>query len=76
MRTTISLDPDVVAAAEAMRRERDIGLSDAVNELVRAGLRAPQQRSTFQQRTADIGLRIDVSNVAEALDALDGLAAR
>ncbi len=76
MRTTISLDPDVVAAAEAMRRERDIGLSDAVNELVRAGLRAPQQRSTFHQRTADVGLRIDVSNVAEALDALDGLAAR
>ncbi len=59
-----------------MRRERDIGLSDAVNELVRAGLRAPQQRSTFHQRTADVGLRIDVSNVAEALDALDGLAAR
>jgi len=76
MRTTISLDPDVVAAAEAMRQERDIGLSDAVNELVRAGLRAPQQRSTFHQRTADVGLRIDVSNVAEALDALDGLAAR
>jgi Arc/MetJ family transcription regulator len=76
MRTTISLDPDVVAAAEAMRRERDIGLSDAVNELVRAGLRAPQQRSTFHQRTADVGLRIDVSNVAEALDALNGLAAR
>ncbi len=76
MRTTISLDPDVVAAAEAMRRERDIGLSDAVNELIRAGLRAPQQRSTFHQRTADVGLRIDVSNVAEALDALDGSAAR
>ena len=76
MRTTISLDPDVVAAAEAMRRERGIGMSDAVNELVRAGLRAPQQRSTFHQRTADIGLRIDVSNVAEALDALDGVAAR
>jgi len=76
MRTTISLDPDVVAAAEAMRRERDIGLSDAVNELIRAGLRAPQQRSTFHQRTADVGLRIDVSNVAEALDALDGFAAR
>ncbi len=76
MRTTISLDPDVVAAAEAMRRERDIGLSDAVNELIRAGLRAPQQRSTFHQRTADVGLRIDVSNVAEALDALDGVAAR
>jgi len=39
-------------------------------------LRAPQQYSTFHQRTADVGLRIDVSNVAEALDALDGFAAR
>jgi len=39
-------------------------------------LRAPQQWSTFHQRATDVGLRIDVSNVAEMLDALDGLAAR
>lgn len=76
MRTTVSLDPDVAAAVEALRRERNIGLSDAVNELVRVGLRVPAQQTTFVQRTADLGLRIDVSNVAEALDALDGPAAR
>jgi Arc/MetJ family transcription regulator len=76
MRTTVSLDPDVAAALEKLRRERNIGLSEAVNELVRAGLRIPAQRSEFRQRSVDLGVRIDVSNVAEALDALDGPAAR
>jgi Ribbon-helix-helix protein, copG family len=76
MRTTVSLDPDVAAAIEKMRREKNIGLSEAVNELVRAGLRVPAQRSRFRQRSVDLGLRIDVSNVAEALDALDGPTAR
>lgn len=66
------MDDDVATAIDELRRERDVGLSEAVNDLVRAGLRVPHQRSTFQQRTADMGLRIDVSNVAEALDVLDG----
>ena len=70
------MDPDVAAAVEKVRRERNIGLSEAVNELVRAGLRIPAQRSEFRQRSVDLGVRIDVSNVAEALDALDGPAAR
>jgi Arc/MetJ family transcription regulator len=76
MRTTVSLDADVAAAVERLRRERNIGLSQAVNELVRAGLRVPAQRSAFRQRSVELGLRIDVSNVAEALDVLDGPTAR
>ena len=71
MRTTINLDPDVAAAAEHLRRERHLGLSEAVNELARAGLRARQERRPFRQRSQDIGVRIDVSNVAEALELLD-----
>ncbi|HUY45409.1 MAG TPA: ribbon-helix-helix protein, CopG family [Streptosporangiaceae bacterium] len=72
MRTTIRLDEDVAAAAEQLRRERNIGLSEAVNQLARAGLRAdhPAQR-TFRQRTSKLGLRVDVSNVAETLELLD-----
>lgn len=31
---------------------------------------------TFRQRSVDLGLRIDVTNVAEALDVLEGPAAR
>jgi len=71
VRTTINLDPDVAAAAERLRRERHLGLSEAVNELARAGLQARQERKPFRQRSRDIGVRVDVSNVAEALEILD-----
>jgi len=76
MRTTLSLDDDVAAAVQRLREERQIGLSDAVNELIRAGLTAPTRCTTFRQRTANLGLRIDVSNVADALERLDGPEAR
>ena len=72
MRTTIRLDDDVAAAAERLQRERHIGLSEAVNSLAREGLRARSApRQEFRQRTSTLGLRLDVSNVAEALELLD-----
>lgn len=71
MRTTVRLDDDVAAAAEQLRRERNIGLSEAVNELVRVGLQARPPRKRFRQRTQHVGLRLDVSNVAEVLELLD-----
>ena len=71
MRTTVKLDDDVAAAAEQLRRERRIGLGEAVNELAREGLRRRPARKKFRQRTRTLGLRIDVSNVAEALELLD-----
>jgi hypothetical protein len=71
MRTTINLDPDVAAAAEELRRRKHIGLSEAINELARNGLMAHPDRRPFRQRTEDLGLAIDVSNVAEALEYLD-----
>ncbi|MBV9382012.1 MAG: ribbon-helix-helix protein, CopG family [Streptosporangiaceae bacterium] len=72
MRTTLTLDDDVAAAVQRLREERHIGLSEAVNELIRAGLAAPARRRTFRQRTANLGLRVDVSSVAGALERLDG----
>jgi Arc/MetJ family transcription regulator len=76
MRTTLSLDDDVAAAVQRLRAERNIGLSDAVNELIRAGLAAPARRAVFRQRIANLGLRVDVSSVADALERLDGPEAR
>lgn len=73
MRTTIRLDADVLAAAERLRQERHIGLSQAINELARAGMQRHPEPRAFHQRTQELGLRIDVSNVAEALDLLDEL---
>ncbi len=76
MRTTLSLDDDVAAAVQRIREERHIGLSDAVNELIGAGLAAPARRTAFRQRTANLGIRSDLSNVADALERLDGPEAR
>ncbi len=77
MRTTITLADDVAAAIERERRRRGVGLSDAVNELVRAGLSAENPARPFKQKTHDLGkAAIDLSNIAEAIETLDGPDAR
>ena len=76
MRTTINLAEDVAAAVEQLRRERAIGVSEAVNELVRAGLARQQDAAPFRQVSHDFGRGIDVTNVADAIETLDGPAAR
>lgn len=50
MRTTITLADDVAAAVEKLRRERSIGLSEAVNDLVRAELTEHPGRTVFRQQ--------------------------
>lgn len=65
------LDPEVAAAAEQLRRERHIGLGEAVNELARAGLAREAKPARFQQRTASVGLKIDVTDIADTLELLD-----
>ena len=76
MRTTITLADDVVAAVERLRRERSLGLSEAVNELIRAGLVADRPHARFTQKTHDLGRGVDYTNVAEAVETLDGPSAR
>ncbi len=72
----MTLDDDVAAAVERLRRARNLGLSEALNELIRAGLQAPVPRAPFRQRTANMGRGIDVRNVAEALELAEGHAHR
>jgi Ribbon-helix-helix protein, copG family len=76
MRTTVEFDPDTAKAIEALRRERGTGVSEAVNELVRRGMVAPPEAAPFEPIRRDLGLTIDVSNVADALDLLEGPEAR
>jgi hypothetical protein len=76
VRTTVTLADDVAAAVERLRRERSIGLSEAINDLVRAGLVEHRQASPFRQKAHDLGRGIDFSNVAEAIETLDGPSAR
>lgn len=72
MRTTVQFDPDTVAAIARVRHETGMGLSEAVNHLVRRGILDRPQNTRFKQRTYPLGLKIDVSDVAEAIDLLEG----
>lgn len=76
MRTTVTLDEDVAAAVRQIRRERGIGVSEALNRLARAGLTVKRSESPFRQRAVKLGLKVDVTNVAEAIELLDGPAGR
>jgi hypothetical protein len=71
MRTTLTLDLDVAAAVEQVRREEGIGLSEAVNRLIRRALAGPQPQRRYRHASADVGVRVDVTNIGEVLDLLD-----
>ena len=74
MRTTVNLADDVAAELDQLRRERSIGMSEALNELARAGMvHKKQPRKKFVQRTHSFGRAyIDVTNVARALEQAEG----
>lgn len=70
MRTTVNLDADVAAEVDRLRRDQGVGLSEAVNTLARSGLRN-RPDFVYVHPRRDLGLRVDVSNVAEVLELLD-----
>jgi hypothetical protein len=76
MRTTVELDADTAQAVQNLRREQGRGVSEAVNELIRRGMLAEPHQQPFVARSQKLGIRIDVSNVADALDLLEGPNAR
>jgi hypothetical protein len=76
MRTTVEFDDDATRAIERLRREQGIGVSEAVNRLIRQGLLPREQPKPFHQPVRALGLTLDVSNVAEALEVLEGPEAR
>ena len=73
MRTTLTLDEDVAAALEQLRRTRGGRLKTFVNDLLREGLRhaqaRPTRRSQFRTQSVDHGRArtSGVDNVADVL---------
>jgi Arc/MetJ family transcription regulator len=73
MRTTVTLDDDVAAALERLRRARDASLKDIVNDALRRGLSdltiRPKRREPFQTQGVALGrLRLtSIDNVNENL---------
>lgn len=73
MRTTLTLDQDVAAALDRLRKARRGSYRALVNEALREGLRSltapPRKRARFETRAVDLGrcLLGNVDNVAEVL---------
>ncbi len=76
MRTTITFDAEAAAVVEQFRRERGVGVSAAVNELIRRSATRPAARRPFVQQTSSGGAKMDMTNIAEVLELLEGPAAR
>lgn len=77
MRTTLTIDDDVAAELERLRREREARFKDVVNEALRRGVREmtspPKKRKPFRTKTFDCGrLLIDnIDNVWEVLEQIE-----
>lgn len=74
MRTTVALDPDVQAEIDR-RRSAGAGLSSVVNDLIRAGISAKPAQRPFVQQSSPMHARIDLRNIADVLETIDGPAA-
>ncbi len=61
MRTTVTLDPDVVALLRKRMKERDLSFKDALNDAVRAGLSRQEARPYRLPKTFSMGFRPDVA---------------
>jgi hypothetical protein len=75
MRTTLTLDPDVVALLEQVQAERNKTFKETVNAALRHGLLKmtaspePQPPQPFRTRTLPTGPRSlgEIANIAEVL---------
>ena len=78
MRTTLTLDDDVAAALERLRKARDASLKDIVNDALRRGLSdlttRPKPREPFQTQGVALGrLRLaSIDDISESLAVAEG----
>ena len=78
MRTTLTLEQDIAAALERLRRERQTSFKQLVNDVLRRGLAElstpPAARPEFRTREVALGgcLVSNVDTIAEALAIAEG----
>ena len=78
MRTTLSLDDDIAALLEQMRKEREVTFKQLVNDALREGLarlKAPVEAVPFRTKPVDLGNcnYPSLDNVWEVLDEAEQL---
>jgi len=73
MRTTLTLEKDVAAVVERLRKTRGQSMKDIVNAALREGLKhlvdPPRNQRPFRTKSVDLGrcLLGNIDNVAEVL---------
>ncbi len=73
MRTTLTIDDDVAAVIERLRRTDNVNLKNLVNEALRLGLREMttegKPHKPFRTRPVDLGRLLigSIDNIGEAL---------
>jgi hypothetical protein len=78
MRTTLTIDDDVAAAIERLRRGRDASLKEVINEALRRGIKEmgtpTKRRKRFRTRSVSLGtLQVpSLDNIAEVLAIAEG----
>ncbi len=78
MRTTLTLDDDVVAKLEKLRETRRQSFKEIVNEALRRGLSElsapPKRREAFRTKSVSLGRCLvgDVENIGDALALAEG----
>jgi hypothetical protein len=72
MRLTVTLDPDVRAAVDELRRDQGLGVSEALNLLARRGLaRRSGTEPVGEIAGLELGPNIDITCTARVLESLD-----
>jgi hypothetical protein len=77
VRTTLTIDDDVAASLERLRKARDGSLKDLINEALRRGIKdmgaRAKPREPFHTRSVDVGeVLIPLDNIGEALAIAEG----
>ena len=78
MRTTLTIDDDVAAALERMRRAGDKSLKELVNQALRRGLEelnaSPKPRKPFRTRSAPLGPSLigSLDDISEVIAIAEG----
>jgi hypothetical protein len=78
MRTTLTIEDDIAAELERLRKTRDASLKQIINEALRRGIREmatrPKRREAFRTQSVSLGrLKIaNIDNIAEVLAVAEG----
>jgi len=78
MRTTLTIDDDIAATLERLRRSQRLSLKQLINEALRRGLddmgKRRKRREAVQTRAVTLGrMRVaSIDNIAEVLTVVEG----